>query len=46
MILRCDCAHTGQDDLHGKGLRVHNQTSKVNPTIYRCTVCKKERAAK
>jgi hypothetical protein len=37
-VRRCTCAHAGQDQLHGSGLRVHNQTKKGN----RCTVCSNE----
>jgi hypothetical protein len=37
-ILRCGCKHPGQDALHGKGRRVHNDTS-VRGGEYRCTVC-------
>lgn len=39
-IKRCECEHKYQDEVHGKGLRVH--TKKVNGK-YVCTVCRKER---
>ena len=36
----CNCAHTGQDALHGKGQRVHNHggKDKSNAAMI-CTVC-------
>jgi len=40
-IMRCDCKNEGQDALNGKGMRVHNKTSKER--TYRCTVCKSEK---
>ena len=47
MILRCTCENKGQDELHGKGMRVHNLALKGMNTApgYRCTVCGKIRAA-
>lgn len=42
MILKCDCKDEWQDKKYGKGMRVHNQTMKYNPIMYRCVVCKKE----
>ena len=39
-ILRCTCAHAGQDKLHGKGMRVFNKLGgKDKHDTYRCTVC-------
>lgn len=41
MIMACDCQHESQDNIHGKGKRVHNLCKKG---IYcRCTVCGKEK---
>ncbi len=43
MIKRCSCKHLGQDKIHGKGRRVHNEAKgNGNTTIFRCTVCLKE----
>ena len=41
MIIKCKCAHTGQDALHGAGLRVANLTLKTEASkqTVRCTVC-------
>ncbi len=41
MILKCTCEHEGQDKLHGKNQRVHNETNKgqEKQVIWRCTVC-------
>lgn len=36
MIVKCVCKHEQQDNLHGKGKRVANETAKGE---YRCTVC-------
>ena len=46
MILACTCVHASQDQLHGKGMRVHNYALKGNGTNpgYRCTVCGKMKA--
>lgn len=39
-IMRCECKHESQDELHGKQQRVHNPCKKQGPGIgYRCTVC-------
>ena len=35
----CTCEHKGQDKLHGKGRRVHNETNNG----WRCTVCSSEK---
>jgi len=43
MILKCSCNDTWTDKKYGNAMRVHNKTSKTNPQMYRCTVCKKER---
>ncbi len=47
MILKCDCKHDSQDQIHGKGNRVMTPLKKVQglPQMYRCTVCLKERTA-
>lgn len=47
MILHCTCQHWDQDELHGKGLRVHNLALKGLNTApgHRCTVCLKMHAA-
>ena len=37
--LRCTCVSAFQDSVYGKGIRVHNGTSKG----YRCTVCQKDK---
>lgn len=40
MIMRCNCAHAGQDALHGAGMRVCNEIkTKGGAKEYRCTVC-------
>jgi hypothetical protein len=46
VIRKCECSNTGQDKLHGKGMRVHNPFKmKDGKTLnYRCTVCSKERS--
>lgn len=44
MILRCSCTYPMQDQLHGRGMRVHNAfKDKRGELSYRCTVCLKER---
>lgn len=46
MISSCDCKHTDQDALHGKGRRVFNPCKPSNwPQVkaHRCTVCGKEK---
>ena len=35
-IIACDCQNAQQDNLHGKGRRVHNANEKDG---YVCTVC-------
>lgn len=30
MIIKCTCVHKAQDEFHGKGNRVANETSKTN----------------
>lgn len=37
MKKQCDCTHSGQDKIHGKGVRIYNP-SKAGA---RCTVCAK-----
>lgn len=44
MILKCKCHHEQQDAFHGKGMRVHNETAKKDPQVYRCTVCGAEQS--
>lgn len=42
MIKLCACQHPGQDKLHGKWMRVFNQTRQAEPEKdrkWRCTVC-------
>ena len=36
-IIKCDCIHSFQDRMYGKGKRVHNRM--LNPTRWRCIVC-------
>jgi hypothetical protein len=43
MLMKCSCRHTGQDNLHGEGIRVFNKVSKENS--FRCSVCKTEKGA-
>jgi len=38
-IIKCTCENVQQDNLHGKGLRVCNQTKAGS---WRCTVCGRE----
>ena len=39
-IMACSCKHEYQDQIHGKGMRVHNPASKKPVGItWRCTVC-------
>lgn len=45
LVKRCTCRHGFQDDLYGKGMRLHNLTGKKGCgriKIARCTVCRKE----
>jgi len=42
-IVKCSCEHEFQDKKYGKGMRVFNETAKTNPTVWRCTVCGKEK---
>lgn len=47
MILKCSCAHEGQDRLHGSGKRVHNSCPDPSGGVkWRCTVCNTERTSK
>jgi len=42
-ILRCNCFHVFQDQLHGAGMRVFNRAPKGEPQgmkQFRCSVCK------
>lgn len=49
IIMKCTCKHEGQDELHGKGMRVWNKTTKgkaaSSADVWRCTVCRSEKAA-
>lgn len=42
MIMPCTCKHPYQDEMHGQGRRVHNETA----SGYVCTVCGKEKQGK
>jgi len=45
-IKECNCKHESQDAIHGKQMRVHNQTKvkkTESATKDRCTVCGKEK---
>jgi hypothetical protein len=42
-IMPCSCLSDFQDKTYGKNLRLFNQTRKSNSTVYRCTVCGKEK---
>lgn len=48
-VCPCFCAHPFQDQVYGKGMRLHNQApgkgGKQTPNRYRCTVCKSEKTA-
>lgn len=41
-LLICHCVHEYQDKRYGRFLRVHNRANKKG--LWRCTVCKQERA--
>ena len=43
-IKTCTCEHKDQDEMYGKGQRVHNLGTKTN--VWRCTVCLKEKSIK
>lgn len=46
MILSCSCEHKVQDEVWGKGMRVHNPCHpKESIRRWRCTVCLNERYA-
>ena len=36
--MKCECEHAYQDSVHGKHMRVFNQ-SENDKTKYRCTIC-------
>jgi len=38
-IKKCTCIHVAQDDIFGKGYRVHNQSLRDRVVKWRCTVC-------
>jgi len=41
-LLICHCSHEYQDKRYGQFRRLHNYAPKKN--LWRCTVCKQERA--
>ncbi len=45
MIYPCNCSHNQQDEMYGKGNRVHNpcKPAKLPVKWIRCTVCRKEK---
>ncbi len=48
IVQSCTCKHEFQDQKYGKGMRVmnHAPAKNVQPSRYRCTVCKKEHQSK
>jgi len=45
-IVKCNCTHKGQDELHGSGMRVFNLIPKGDKETQvkgRCTVCRAEK---
>lgn len=40
-IISCECKHVGQDNLHGPGRRVYNQTREQDGKVWRCSICLK-----
>ena len=36
-VLKCKCSHEAQDEIYGKGMRLHNHANKDDK--WRCTVC-------
>lgn len=46
-IMKCGCAHSGQDELNGPGMRVCNEIkTKSGAKEYRCTVCETKHVGK
>ena len=52
-ILPCHCEHPYQDQLYGRGMRVHTRTKKESGgrneaklVEWRCTVCRKTQTSK
>lgn len=44
MILKCSCQSSVQNEMHGSGMRVHNEITDTRTTNnWRCTVCSRER---
>lgn len=41
-IMRCHCVHEYQDKTYGPSLRLHNFATAKQ--VFRCTVCKSEKA--
>lgn len=42
MKIKCNCPCKGQDNLHGKDVRIGNKTAHKDGNVYRCTGCGKE----
>ena len=40
MIIKCECKHEYQDQVYGKGNRIHNKVLK-SQDMARCVVCQK-----
>jgi len=41
-VMPCSCRHVNQDEMYGKGQRLHNGTLKTPGSVvpgWRCTVC-------
>lgn len=36
-VIRCKCVHKDQDEMYGKGMRIHNVCKQGKG--WRCTVC-------
>ena len=42
-VLECVCGSSYQDKRYGKDMRLHNPKASTNGTLWRCTVCGRER---
>ena len=42
-IKKCNCQHKAQDEMYGKGMRVHNSMRTDKQNKWRCTVCGNEK---
>lgn len=42
-VLPCSCAHSSQDLIYGRGMRLHNRMMGEKGREWRCSVCGKER---